>query len=204
MFTRSIQISTLRRRVEDVACELMDRGMPTPPETCGPGWVYDLGHHGFFHIMDAGPARALLLWGDDRIMDELEWVEQHLTARVRQAHQDAADDFNEGDPGLPPLTEPAWYAVCVALRDKAYGGPEEGGWWYDTTQPNLDGDFPMPVIVRTRDEAEAEADKMADWCTAQNEGRPSISSVLSQGVYVPMIYEGVWPHHLPTEVPHYE
>lgn len=34
---------------------------------------------------------------------------------------------------LIPGTRPAeWWSVAVYQRGREYGGPEEGGWWYDT------------------------------------------------------------------------
>ena len=62
--------------------------------------------------------------------------------------------------------------VTVTLNDLAYGGPEEGGWYYSTRDPvethycaNLD--VYARVMLRVRH-------------AYSNEGRPEISSVLSQ------------------------
>lgn len=40
----------------------------------------------------------------------------------------------EGEPhSLHTSTRPAeWWSVAVYQRGREYGGPEEGGWWYDT------------------------------------------------------------------------
>lgn len=43
-----------------------------------------------------------------------------------------------------------WVSVAVYLKGRSYGGPEEGGWWYDTGERYdmtircfEDGDFPQ-------------------------------------------------------------
>ena len=30
------------------------------------------------------------------------------------------------------------YTVAIFFVDRAYGGPEEGGWWFDTGEPDND------------------------------------------------------------------
>ena len=71
------------------------------------------------------------------------------------------------------------YIVAVYLCDRAYGGPEEGGWWYDTGE--------MVRIIRAfKDEerAAAHATRMNGLLNATiNKGRREISSVLSDGRY---------------------
>lgn len=204
MFYRTISMKSLRRRVDDVALELMATGQPVHDHHCRPGWVYEIenGVGALYHITEVDGVPTLN-WGDEAFSGGLDDMEAILANKVRQDLQDAADDF--GEEFQDPLLQPAFYVVCVAMTDKAYGGPEEGGWYYDTTEPCLGGDYPIPVVVKTRDEAEAAADKMdADFITDANEGRPSTSSVLSRGRYTAMIYEGEWPTSLPKEIPHYE
>lgn len=113
-------------------------------------------------------------------------------------------DLDYEDNPETAVREPDFYVACVVLWDRAYGGPEEGGWYYDTQEPCIGRHYPLPRVVRTREEAEAEADKMSDWCVEHNEGRPSVNSVLSEGRYETMIYEGEWPKALPERRPHYE
>jgi hypothetical protein len=89
--------------------------------------------------------------------------------------------------------------VSIYLVDLAYGGPEEGGWWYRTRQ-----------LIRckqyaTRDEAEAAREDEMIWCeeTNRSEGRREISSVLSTGRYVAYI-EDEPGADFPDQIPHYE
>ena len=92
------------------------------------------------------------------------------------------------------------YVVAVYLCDRAYGGPEEGGWWYDTGE--------MARIIRTfKDEerAVAHATRMNRLLDATiNKGRREISSVLSDGRYCAEVHENIAPHHYPERRPHYE
>ena len=64
--------------------------------------------------------------------------------------------------------------VNVYLVDLAYGGPEEGGWWYQHEEP-------VEILTTTRAESEALKKKLE--AEYNNEGRPSISSTLSEGRY---------------------
>ena len=92
------------------------------------------------------------------------------------------------------------YVVAVYLCDRAYGGPEEGGWWYDTGE--------MARIIRTfkdEDRAEAYATRMNSLLNATiNKGRRDISSVLSDGKYYAEVHKNIAPHHYPERRPHYE
>ena len=100
---------------------------------------------------------------------------------------------------------PACYAVAVYLCDRAYGGPEEGGWYYDTGEISLE---PLHFLYlrgfATRDAATAHCAELnmlmgPFW----NEGRPDIGSVLSQCQYFATVTEGM-PASWPDKRPHYE
>lgn len=99
---------------------------------------------------------------------------------------------------------PALYANLY-LHDRAYGGPEEGGWWYDTYTP-VDGDWmnePPPYgHFRTEDEAEKALVKLIEWCEEENKSRRSPSSVASEGHFVARLES--WPAEpIPARRPHY-
>ena len=82
--------------------------------------------------------------------------------------------------------------------DRAYGGHEEGGWWYDTSK------F-VACLGKTIDRAAAETirDAHAERIDEINEGKPSISSVLSEGERVIRIEYGPGENY-PTFRPYYE
>lgn len=108
------------------------------------------------------------------------------------------------------MPQAGFWTVTIYLINKAYGGPEEGGWWYphgnrvDQNIPEAEP-FGGPQIFKS----ESAADK---WCQAANahldatinKGRRSISSVLSEGKYRAQVYEGWPPAHFPEVRPHYE
>lgn len=92
------------------------------------------------------------------------------------------------------------YTVAVYLCDRAYGGPEEGGWWYSTG-----------ALVRAvrRFKSEERAIRFAYrmnelLAVTLNKGRRPISSVLSDGRYAAEVCDGEPVSHYPEIVPHYE
>lgn len=68
--------------------------------------------------------------------------------------------------------------INMYLSDRQYGGPEEGGWWYDTLEPVL-------AIKIFDDEWKEDMIKnMQSICDSINEGKPDTSSVTSVGRYI--------------------
>lgn len=92
------------------------------------------------------------------------------------------------------------YTVSLYLIDQAYGGPEEGGWWYTCGEPEASTHM---RAFETEAEARAYRATLAPVLAELNEGRPSISSVLSRGQYDFIIDEGL-PRAFPETRPHYE
>ena len=87
--------------------------------------------------------------------------------------------------------------INVYLIDKAYGGPEEGGWWYEYGK-----------VIRSKQvvpiEVEAAKETELLWCDEENKHRRSdIGSVLSEGMYVVYV-EDEPGADFPTHTPHYE
>jgi len=114
------------------------------------------------------------------------------------------------------------HLVGLYLVDKKFGGPEEGGWYYTagelvTDKATLDSvGLLMPEhgnLNSTKDFASEE--EACEFIAANvskvdklNEGRPSINSVLSEGIYQFEIHEatadGNAPWFYPAYKPHYE
>lgn len=86
----------------------------------------------------------------------------------------------------------------VYLWDKAYGGAEEGGWWYDTYTP-------VPEQCRqhaTEEQAAQHLETVIAWAQAENAERYEPSSVLSEGHYVARLE--AWPaEDIPAQRPQY-
>lgn len=107
--------------------------------------------------------------------------------------------------------EPArLYWVGVYLEDRAFGGREEGGWWYDCgtlqTAPWLYSELGFtPSSHTTLAAARAARDRFADGLAKLNsERRSDIGSVLSEGRFAALIFEDKLPEFYPEKRPHYE
>ena len=89
--------------------------------------------------------------------------------------------------------------VNVYLRDRAYGGGEEGGWWYDCYAPEQEECKWFP----TEAEAQACLETAQAWCDQENsERRSDISSVISEGRYEVVLE--AWPaEYSPSSRPYY-
>lgn len=93
--------------------------------------------------------------------------------------------------------------VAVYLIDRAYGGPEEGGWWYNTGAP-ADDYSRFTRGFRNEQKAIAYADRLNRLlCSPLNKGRRPTSSVLSEGSYFAEVREGN-PRAYPEIRPTYE
>ena len=92
------------------------------------------------------------------------------------------------------------HIVAVYLCDRAYGGPEEGGWWYDTGEL-----VRIHHITGSESEARTRCQRLNRRLDATlNRGRRPISSVLSDGQYRAEVREDFVPQHYPDRKPHYE
>lgn len=122
------------------------------------------------------------------------------------------------DLGTPPeescddeAQEPqSLYWVAAYLSDLHWGGPEEGGWYYDTATLVTD-----PDIYRTLGhgaasfadaaDAAAHAEAMEQHLPLLNHQRPPKHSVTSIGVYeIRVLRSATLPFYLPETPPRYE
>jgi hypothetical protein len=85
--------------------------------------------------------------------------------------------------------------INVYLEDQAYGGPEEGGWYYNYGHVILS----IP-LTESMDINAIRADLEKEYT---NEGRPSIHSVLSEGRFR-ITHELLKGQDWPEKTPHYE
>ncbi len=101
-------------------------------------------------------------------------------------------------------------SVAVYLTQRAYGGPEEGGWYYDSgelcTDPALTA-FGVTFTEGHEDRArtmalEVQAHLDRDWNVGDN--ARGISSVLSAGRFEAHVHDGWPPLAYPAERPRYE
>lgn len=108
------------------------------------------------------------------------------------------DETEEHEHATRP--EPKVWIVAVYLIDRAYGGPEEGGWYYTCGE--------RVRVMRTfkrEERADAYAARLGDKLDATlNKGRRSISSVLSTGRYAAEVHPESAPAYFPESRPYYE
>ena len=90
-----------------------------------------------------------------------------------------------------------WY-VNEYLRDKSYGGPEEGGWWFDTGAfIKCHGEF------KTRTAAYKKYKELQDYIEEKQEGHYPPGSVLCNG-WPDLLIEDEEGESYPQRRPHYE
>ena len=92
------------------------------------------------------------------------------------------------------------FVLAVYEIDRAYGGPEEGGWWYDV------GVLKRVIGVRkSEDEAYALARRLNGWLARMQRGLRPVSSVAyGGGRYAVEVFEDIPPRAYPETRPHYE
>ena len=102
------------------------------------------------------------------------------------------------------------HSVAVYLVQRLYGGPEEGGWYYNAGELCVDPGL-TAFGTTFADGHEDQAAKMAgeiqghldrDWNTGDH--AHEISSVLSAGRFEARVHEGWPPLAFPAERPRYE
>ena len=86
--------------------------------------------------------------------------------------------------------------VNVYLVEQAYGGPEEGGWWYEVGEPVKTMPTRAHYLAKLRT-------RVGDWCDRMNSTRPPMYSVASTGVYVSVVEDNP-ARGYPSERPYYE
>ncbi len=90
----------------------------------------------------------------------------------------------------------------IYIVDQAFGGPEEGGWWFTYGSP-VERLSRLCRAFSTEEEAYAYRASLAGKIEELNEGRHELSSVLCEGVFA--VYVEEHPAKAFPEVrPHYE
>lgn len=92
------------------------------------------------------------------------------------------------------------HVVAFYEIDRNYGGPEEGGWWYDSGSL-----VRVSRVFKSEDAALAYARRANDLLHfLQRRCRPVSSVAYSGGRYAAEVYENAAPPAFPMERPHYE
>ena len=100
---------------------------------------------------------------------------------------------------MPPIT----YIVAVYDTGLKYGGPEEGGWWYDAGRL-----VRMVRMFRSEQRAYDYAQKLNARLRSRefgpNKGKHEYTSVLSEGEVAAQVHENSCPEFFPDRTPRYE
>jgi hypothetical protein len=109
-----------------------------------------------------------------------------------------------------------FYCVAIYLANRAYGGPEEGGWWFDCgelVREAPDGINPNDLLTVFKGEgAREEAISYAATLQLSLDAhlnsprgyRANLSSVCCEGRYVARVTDTFPEPHYPAVRPHYE
>lgn len=113
--------------------------------------------------------------------------------------------MGEQDVAVSEEYEPEFYSAAIHYVRLAYGGPEEGGWWFDAGEPSNNPDHALLTrVFKNGTEAyEYAASTLRPVCDEGNKGRAPKHSVASSGVYEPVVQRG-YPVAFPDKRPHYE
>jgi hypothetical protein len=101
------------------------------------------------------------------------------------------------------MTTSSTFTVAIFLIDRAYGGPEEGGWWFTYGEP-AEGYEQFEKGFENEDDAwEYMRHLQTSVCDDLNADRPSINSVMSEGVFTARVCIGA-ACPFPSVIPRYE
>ena len=115
---------------------------------------------------------------------------------IYQSESERDDAWKKAQARRDDHRPPLLYINCYMV-DSAYGGPEEGDWWFEHGRPveSRLADTPAQAVTMLKE-------RRAFW-DIQNEDRRPITSVLSEGQY--RVYrESHFAKPWPAEKPHYE
>ncbi len=105
---------------------------------------------------------------------------------------------------------PSLFWVAAFLTQRHYGGPEEGGWWFSrgdlVSDPGIYTDLQeAPAAFLSEADATLYANGLRLRLPLLNEGRRSLDSVLSEGIYeIEVIEAATLPRSYPEYWPRYE
>ncbi len=97
-------------------------------------------------------------------------------------------DEQLGEMPAQTIPDQVLYWVAAYLVTLSYGGPEEGGWWFESGELVTDPDIyrqlgSPPRAFFDRDEAHGALSRLEEHLPKLNAGRPPLSSSTSTGLY---------------------
>ena len=139
------------------------------------------------------------------VIDWLNFDDVRPEAAPQGAVVDQTDaEYDEERRAKISLADEKFSYINVYLADRAYGGPEEGGWYYDYGVPVESRRVLSPTdYVNPHSEYETELAFLTARYDRLNQGRPEVHSVISKGRYI-VIEEDGFANPYPETIPHYE
>jgi hypothetical protein len=103
-----------------------------------------------------------------------------------------------------PEASRQYNVIALHNVDQAYGGPEEGGWYYDCGEPCKEL-ADLTRVIKNRNAAWRYFKRMVKLSGELNQGKREVWSVLYDGDRVTAVMQkGTKPYAWPEERPHYE
>ncbi len=101
---------------------------------------------------------------------------------------------------MPTATTRRSIFVAILEKDRQYGGPEEGGWWYDT------GTVVKKIRAASHRQVPNAVKQAETWIKNQGTPRHGVGSVIYRGgeYEVQVCEPGERPSDYPRRRPHYE
>ncbi len=98
------------------------------------------------------------------------------------------------------------FVVALHELDRCYGGPEEGGWYYDSHAPSTEPEHRRLVrVFRSNAKAVRYRNRLTERAIQASKGARSLGSVLySGGQFGAVLQRGEQPQPYPLRRPRYE
>lgn len=109
-------------------------------------------------------------------------LSQDLYNLYRDMYQNQAMDYSEQILDLIYGDHPVEFFLNTYIQDRAYGGPEEGGWWYNTW--SISPDHPPLKFSSYQEALTEQVVRQPDLDKLNAERNSDINSVNSDGRYI--------------------
>lgn len=128
-----------------------------------------------------------------------------------QAHPDDIDNMKTDacwncGADATSIRRPMFYTVAVYRISRCYGGPEEGGWYYDAEELSHAGDHTIHARMCPNEDKARDYAKTVQEILDREEpdNARSLGSVLSNGQYRALVCPEFPHERYPLVKPHYE
>ena len=146
------------------------------------------------YIVGYGSAMGSILTGDADTINPVAIVQIESDSCGFVHREGKPSSFISHQVVHPSNLVPAPYYVNVYERDRCYGGPEEGGWYYNTYE----------IVHTAKFDTESEAEKYSRDIADEYPTTGNYTSVVYNGGDYIICIENLPGQSTPLETPHYE